>query len=252
MEDMAKGMKNNHTPRQSPYKTASEKNIKHFDHFINEDDRIKILNFCTNSEIFNKNTERLNSELLKYELSKKTEPFNRGFYRNMIRVDLESKLDIANLVFKYESRARKLIEYHFGFPIMPFGNSSDLRKWHPGEYQEPHSDSEGINDGTDDYFVDPFLVGNFSSIFIEFGCIMYLNNDYEGGEIYFPAYDIEIKPKPGDLIFFPGSNLYMHGVRELLSGNRYTLTTFYTTPKLQFLLPYIETLKNIYPKQDID
>jgi hypothetical protein len=252
MADMVMGMPSKQFRlHQTPYKTASAKNIKQLDYFIKEDEREEILNYCINSEYFIKNTNRLNLELEKYELGSKEEPFNRGYYRNMLRVDASIDEKIFNLVKKYEERARAVIEYTFGFPVIPFGGSCDLRKWHPGEYQEPHADSEGNYDGTDDYFVDQFLVDNFSSLFIDVGCIMYLNDEYSGGEIYFPAYEIEIKPKPGDLIFFPGSHLYMHGVKELASGNRYTLTTFYTTPKMQFIKNFFEKHINIYPDQDI-
>lgn len=252
MADMGLDMKDkNFRFHQTPYKTASVKNIKQLDYFIKEDDRIELLNYCTNLDYFNKNTKRLNDALLEYENGDKSKPFDKRYYRNMLKVDQNIDNKIFDLVKTYETRAKSVIEYSFGFPVNPFGGTSDFRKWHPGEYQEPHADSEGNYDGTDDYFVDQFLVDNFSSLFIEVGCIMYLNDDYGGGEIYFPAYEIEIKPKPGDLIFFPGSHLYMHGVKEIVSGNRYTITTFYTTPKMEFIQKYFEKNINIYPDQDL-
>ena len=54
--------------------------------------------------------------------------------------------------------------------------------------------------------------------------IVYLNDDYDGGEIYFPRLNYSIKPKRGMLISFPGSLYYIHGVKENLAGNRYTIT----------------------------
>lgn len=248
MGDMAKVMNNkNFRLHRTPYKTASTKNIKQLDYFIKEQDRLEILDYCKNSEFFSSNTERLKNELEKYELSDKSEPFYRGYYRNILRVGNDTTPEIFDLVMDYQSRAMEVIQYNFGFPIVPLEGSCDLRKWDVGDYQEPHSDSEGNHDGTDDYFVDPFLIDNFSSLFIDVGCVMYLNDEYSGGEIYFPAYDIEIKPKPGDMLFFPGSNLYMHGVREIASGERFTITTFYSTPKLMFLKEYVAKNVNIYP-----
>lgn len=249
MEDMAMDMPNQEFRlHRTPYKTASPKNIKHLDYFINENDRMKILDYCKSSSFFNSNTEKLNNELKKYEASDKSVPFFRGHFRNILRVGEDTTPEIYELVMMYQSRAIEVIQYNFGFPVVPMDGSCDLRKWHPGEYQEPHADSEGVNDGTDDYFVDPFMVDNFSSLFIDVGCVMYLNDEYTGGEIFFPAYDIEVKPKPGDLMFFPGSNLYMHGVRELLSGERFTITTFYSTPKLMYLKEYVSKNINIYPQ----
>jgi len=52
--------------------------------------------------------------------------------------------------------------------------------------------------------------------------VVYLNNDYEGGEIHFPDYGIEIKPEPGDLLCFPDEPHFVHGVKPILKGTRYT------------------------------
>lgn len=57
--------------------------------------------------------------------------------------------------------------------------------------------------------------------------IFYINDDYEGGELYFPALKFEYKPKAGDFITFPSYEKYMHGVRPVLSGShRYVLAGF--------------------------
>lgn len=57
--------------------------------------------------------------------------------------------------------------------------------------------------------------------------LFYINDDYEGGELYFPALDLEYKPKAGDFITFPSYEKYTHGVRHVLSGSdRYVLAGF--------------------------
>lgn len=58
--------------------------------------------------------------------------------------------------------------------------------------------------------------------------LIYLNNDYDGGEIYFPEYDISYKPEPGDLITFPDNAEYIHGVKTVSNGDRYTLPRWFT------------------------
>jgi hypothetical protein len=248
MEDMETGtVGKEFRLHRTPYKAASAKNIVQLDYFIKEEHRLEILEYCKKSEFFNNNTKILNKSLEDYENSDKSIPFHRGLYRNILRVGSDTTPEVFDLISEYQKRAMEVIQYKFGFPIIPMDGSLDLRKWHPGELQEPHADSEGIDDGTDDYSVDPFMVDNFSSLFIDVGCVMYLNDDYVGGGIHFPAYDIEIHPKAGDLLFFPGSNLYMHGVREIIKGNRFTITTFYSTPKLMFLKKYIQEHVDIYP-----
>jgi len=57
--------------------------------------------------------------------------------------------------------------------------------------------------------------------------IVYLNDDYKGGELFFPDYDFEIKPKAGTLISFPGDSTHEHGVKPVEDGpTRYVLSSF--------------------------
>jgi hypothetical protein len=58
--------------------------------------------------------------------------------------------------------------------------------------------------------------------------LTYLNDDYVGGEIYFPEYDIYIKPEPGDLLTFPDNPNFIHGVKAITSGTRFTAPQWYT------------------------
>ena len=57
--------------------------------------------------------------------------------------------------------------------------------------------------------------------------LLYLNDDYEGGELVFPEQSLSIKAEAGSLIFFEGDYKKPHGVNEVISGNRYNLVTFY-------------------------
>jgi hypothetical protein len=53
----------------------------------------------------------------------------------------------------------------------------------------------------------------------------YLNDDYEGGELYFDKFDIKIKPKAGDLYLFPSSFIYSHAAMPVTSGTKYSIVT---------------------------
>lgn len=57
--------------------------------------------------------------------------------------------------------------------------------------------------------------------------LLYLNDDYVGGELHFIHSEFDIKPRPGSLIFFEGDTEKPHKVREVLSGNRYNIVSFY-------------------------
>lgn len=60
-----------------------------------------------------------------------------------------------------------------------------------------------------------------------YSCILMLNDDYEGGELYFTHHNIELKLKTGDLIMFRGNAANLHGVREVLSGERVNIIIFF-------------------------
>jgi hypothetical protein len=62
---------------------------------------------------------------------------------------------------------------------------------------------------------------------IKYATIVYINDDYVDGELFFPNLDISLKPNPGDLLFFPGDQKHEHGVRHVGEGPiRYVLVGF--------------------------
>jgi len=80
------------------------------------------------------------------------------------------------------------------FAIYPEGASMNI-----------HSDKDTAYGKVGDYALHTF--------------VFYLNDDYEGGEITFPEYDLNIKPTKGLAIMFPGETL--HKVEPVISGTRY-------------------------------
>ncbi len=53
--------------------------------------------------------------------------------------------------------------------------------------------------------------------------VAYLNDDYEGGELYFPRFDLTIKPKKGDVVVFPSTYIYEHASQDMISGVKYCI-----------------------------
>lgn len=57
--------------------------------------------------------------------------------------------------------------------------------------------------------------------------LLYLNDDYEGGELYFSKQQLSISPKAGSLLVFEGGTDHKHGVRKITDGDRYVLVAFW-------------------------
>lgn len=52
----------------------------------------------------------------------------------------------------------------------------------------------------------------------------YPNDNYDGGELYFPAFDLKFKPKAGDFAVFPSAYIYSHSSEPVIGdGIKYSL-----------------------------
>ena len=80
-----------------------------------------------------------------------------------------------------------------------------IHKTDKHSFWERHSDNSGGNE-------------------IKYGVVIYLNEDFEGGELYYPNLNQTIKPETGMLVSHSGNE--DHEVLKVHSGDRYTLTSF--------------------------
>jgi hypothetical protein len=56
--------------------------------------------------------------------------------------------------------------------------------------------------------------------------VYYLNDNYTGGEINFPRFNITYKPKANQMIVFPSTYVYNHSVSEVTEGTRYAVVSW--------------------------
>jgi len=121
------------------------------------------------------------------------------------------------LIEKISDRLKNIIQDRWNLTVT--ATMPSIVKWSPGQLQWPHADKElheGENAGKPNDF--PYY---------DIGSVIYLNDDYEGGQLYFPKQGIEYSPEPGSAYFFPGDLHYIHGVKEIISGTRYTCPLFW-------------------------
>jgi hypothetical protein len=93
---------------------------------------------------------------------------------------------------------------------------------HPtGSYLDPHTDILDIHYENNDPSRDEGMsyedqLKTFPNLWSgHLSILIYLNDDYGRGELYFPGHDYWIKPKSGDIVTFPGSLYYTHGVTAI-------------------------------------
>jgi hypothetical protein len=111
------------------------------------------------------------------------------------------------------------------------------QKWDEGGFAAPHSDNSDY-DGVPNAFEINKYVG-----------ILYLNDNYEGGELYFcnekedfdeetnnDRWDTYLSFKPNNLSYyiFPGGVENVHGVSEILKGTRYTMVSFWDYAEIEY------------------
>lgn len=189
---------------------------KYFDRMgKNKDNIVLIHNFISDEDLLVIN-EYLNSY-------KDNDEFMGGKDLREDRVKAENP-KVGKLLDKYEKNiydeAYKNFTEKYGIPVVRKAvNSTHFVKWITGMNSKLHCDCEKP-DGTPAYTAD-FYKYNVS-------VLMYPNDEYTGGEIVFPDYDLTVKPKPGDMIMFPGNGAYKHIVTRVESGTRYTMPSWYS------------------------
>lgn len=116
--------------------------------------------------------------------------------------------NIQSLLNVYGELVLKFVMENYLGPFEDYDNSkTHIARFAKGEGMHEHFDSTKPND---------------------IATLIYLNNDYSGGEIYFPDYDISVKPDDGDLVCFPDTPDFVHGVRPITDGVRYTAPRWFT------------------------
>lgn len=142
-----------------------------------------------------------------------------------------------HLNFKFRKLAKrmcKVVEHEHGDDFLTSAYVS-FRRFVPGTNIGTHDDH--LVEGKFDFSTrgksenDPTQNDPLAAAYIDVSSILYYNNEYEGGELFFPHLGIEIKPEPGMLITFPSTRGYEHGVRDVVSGERWISAMHWTRTK---------------------
>ena len=118
-----------------------------------------------------------------------------------------TKSDVSNISMASQNKNVYFIDHFFKTKTKLW---ADMRicRWLPGDAMSLHNDrSEKLND------------------LMDFSSLIYLNDNYEGGELFFK--DKIIKMKALSCIVFQSNEKNMHGVLEIKKGKRYTIPSWY-------------------------
>jgi len=166
------------------------KNIFLIEDFISEDDRALLMEMAENASEEDWKKDYIESlDDIKYDI-------NYPWNDKALNVDSDLKISLRD---KIKSSINKdLIVQQF----------DTIQRHYSGSSLPEHSD-RGYNR-------EP-----------EYAIVLYLNDDYLGGELYFSKLNLEFKFPKGSMVVFATGDDYMHGVKEVLEGpTRYVITSF--------------------------
>jgi predicted 2-oxoglutarate/Fe(II)-dependent dioxygenase YbiX len=66
------------------------------------------------------------------------------------------------------------------------------------------------------------------SIERDLSTVLFLNDNFQGGDFVFSDLKIRVRPEPGMLVCFPSTHEYMHGVEPVTHGERYSVVNWMT------------------------
>lgn len=132
----------------------------------------------------------------------------KEFSVNVFKNPNTKESNIRDVITTYGKMVYDTCIINYGGPFVPFEPAAThIAKFEAGYGMHEHFDAGKPND---------------------IATLIYINDDYEGGEIYFPELGVEIKPKAGDLIMFPDNPNFIHGVKPITSGVRFTTPRWFT------------------------
>lgn len=106
-----------------------------------------------------------------------------------------------------------------------------ILKYSPGGFYQAHSDSDSYEAETGRWRHD---------LDRDISLLLYLNDEFSGGDLSFEYLDYRIRPRPGMLVWFPSDARYYHGANPVIDGTRYAIVSwaaFADTPKVRNELP---------------
>jgi hypothetical protein len=124
--------------------------------------------------------------------------------------------DAGTIMIEAHKRAAARVADFFMLNAPVYPDTLHVVRWDSGMFMPPHADN-AHPDNSEHRTAHRDLSG-----------VLYLNDDYAGGELYFTALDIAIKPKRGMFVAFAAGFHHEHAVLRVSGGTRLTMPCFFT------------------------
>jgi predicted 2-oxoglutarate/Fe(II)-dependent dioxygenase YbiX len=189
--------------------------IKNDNFYLNIEDYVKVYSNILSTEICNKlsalieeypnkirfsddlNNLLRSGEFADMRKNKKFDLYVRSIIDKLLKVVIKNySQDVKSFYYSYGDSIN-----HYHYHALKYGKNDNFKIHH-------------------DHYAETL---NYSRLLTV--CV-YLNEDYDGGELEFPSIKKTFKFKTGDVIVFPSNWMFYHGVNPILSGNRYSLTVW--------------------------
>jgi len=128
----------------------------------------------------------------------------------------EAYAELAGQMRCAQRSAAALIADFYGLQAPIYPDLLQIMSWPVGIHMPAHADNANPNGS-------PHAMAHR-----DFSGIVYLNDDYRGGEFYFTALDTVIKPKRGMLVAFTAGFYHEHAVLRVEGSQRLTMPFFFT------------------------
>ncbi len=143
-------------------------------------------------------------------------PYWSGRFIWASSLDPVAELSTLRILQTVRDAALTAIALHFDVRRHLYSDTTQLVHWPPGVALTPHADNTEPNGQPN------------STPHRCFSSILYLNDNYTGGETYFPFLGFRIKPQTGSLLAFRSDASHAHGVTRIETGHRYTCANWFT------------------------
>ncbi len=137
-------------------------------------------------------------------------------------VEINSDKDRAKAAFAINCLTNKMSECAIEYADI-FNIDRDALYYAVSLLTDPRT-TMGINKYDEGAFMGSHVDFNEDNYYLAYTIVVYLNDDYEGGELYFNDLDITIKPEAGSVIMYPSSAPYSHQSLKVLKGRKILIT----------------------------